>query len=274
MSLIKNFIFLACLIYISASAAVVLLQRRILFKNQVTASAGDLPGVGELARIPTGAGGSLEAWWVTREGAKVTLLYCHGNAATLNQLKHVAALFKDFGVNALLFDYRGYGASDFVQPNEETLAEDARAAYDWLKNVKELSDSRIVIWGHSLGAAVASRLAVERSPAALITEGAFTSVREMARSVYPWLYLHPAMIWDKFEVSVHLAQRRMPLLMLHAEHDAVIPLEIGRRAFASAAEPKTWITLREIGHNDFPSVEGLYREQILEFINSSSRVSP
>ncbi len=268
MSLVKNFIILACLIYISASAAVVLLQRRILFKNQVTASAGDLPGVGELVRIKTGDGGSLEAWWVTHEGAKITLLYCHGNAATLDQLKHVAALFKDFGVNALLFDYRGYGASDFVQPTEETLAEDARAAYDWLKNVKQLPDSRIVIWGHSLGAAVASRLAIERSPAGLITEGAFTSIREMARSVYPWLYLHPAMIWDKFEVSVHLAKRRMPLLMLHAERDEVIPLKIGERAFQLASEPKMWITLKDIGHNDFPSVEFLYRERILGFINA------
>lgn len=262
----KALIFTVFGLYVLLASFIILFQRSFIFKNRSTLSVGPLPGVAEFVQISSEHNSKLEGWWIENKEAKITLLYCHGNAATLHDLKHVAALFKEYGLQTLLFDYRGFGASTFLNPTEESVAADARAAYDWLIHEKQVGPNQIVLWGHSLGAAIAARLANERTVAGLITEGAFTSIFDMARYTYPWLYIHPSFIQDPFEVTTYLAARSMPLLMLHAENDLAIPLTIGQKAFQFAAAPKEWMLLEKIGHNDFPSVEGRYRDAILAWM--------
>lgn len=250
------------------------MQRVMLYHEQATEAVTPPSVVTEDVRFKSADGIELHGWWIDGPRGKSgpVLLYCHGNGATLSQLDHVAEIFAGYGLNAFLFDYRSYGTSEKKQLNEEGIAQDARAAYDWIKTEKGFRDDQIVIWGHSLGGAIAARLATERAPEALITEGVFSSVLDMARYQYPWMPLFRFMIFDKYEAAEYLSIRKMPLLMLHAEYDSVIPIDIGQKAFEAAAEPKSWTVIKDTNHNDFPSVHQEYRAQILEFIEKSQAI--
>ena len=261
--------------YIGFHLCLVLFQRDLIFARPHDQKGDPPPGVAERVQIVSSDRIRLNGWWVTPETAerRVALLYCHGNAATLSHLAHVATLFKEMGLHALLFDYRGYGASDPADVGEQAVGMDSQAAYDWIKSARGFKDDDIVVWGHSLGAAIAARLVTTRDPRAVITEGAFSSMYDMARYRYPFALIFPWMLRDRFDVAAYLGSRSAPLLMLHAEHDTIIPIEYGRRAFDAAAEPKQWLQLNEIGHNDFPSVAHLYRSRILEFIDKAQSIS-
>jgi alpha-beta hydrolase superfamily lysophospholipase len=265
---LKTVAFGAFVAYLLIELAVVVLQRSLVYAPSPIASAAPPNGIAQLINFQSEDGVPLTGWWVATQGSAATLLYCHGNGANLAKLAHVAKLFRDFGLNAFLFDYRGYGASGLGELTEESVARDARAAYDWVL-AHQAPEEKIVVWGHSLGAAIASRLANERHPAALITEGAFNSIYGMARWRYPWLLISEALLFDRFNVEEQLAKRTMPLLMLHAENDTVVPVSLGLQAFSLANQPKQWRLIAGINHNDFPSVAELYRAEIMGFIHGA-----
>jgi len=220
--------------------------------------------------IPVNDSVSINGWWITQPNSSSapTLLYCHGNGGNLTFYAEVAKIFYDYGWNALLFDYRGYGKSSKIQPTEEGLILDAGAAYEWIK-VQGFQESQIFVWGHSLGSAVAARLATHNNPAALILENPFSTLYDEARAAYPWLVLFPQMVWDKFETVRYVANRSMPLLVIHAEYDEIIPIKLGRKVFEAASEPKQFLLLPGINHTGFPSVHTTYREQITNFVSQS-----
>lgn len=274
MKRVKELLIVIFSAYILIHAYILYYQRDLIYLNQQTGPLEPPKNIAQSVTFESEDGIKLSGWWVTPASTKNAraLLYCHGNGATLNQLRHVAQLFYNYGVHALLFDYRGYGSSDPGELTEENVTTDARAAYDWIKNSQKFLDTQIFVWGHSLGGAIASKLVTERNPAALITEGVFSSIYDMGRYRYPYLFFSRFLLLDRFEVADNLAKRKMPLLMLHAERDTIIPLELGKQTFELAREPKQWLLLNRIDHNDFPSVEGQYREQIMKFV--STNVSP
>lgn len=223
----------------------------------------------EDVKLKTPDGFTLDAWWVRHTDGKShpTLLYCHGNAANLSLLSEVSKIFYDYGFDTLIFDYRSYGDSTgkIGDLSEKAMNTDARTGYDWLR-AKGIPEERILIWGHSLGSSVAAELATQVHPAGLILEGAFPSIYSVSRMRFPWLLLAPAMVNDKFETERYVAARTCPLLELHGERDTIIPIGLGQRTFQAAAEPKQWLLVKGIDHNDFPSVAYHYREPILEFV--------
>ncbi len=211
----------------------------------------------------------LNAWWIHHDDGKrrPVLLYCHGNAANLSLLSEVSKLFYDYGFDALMFDYRAYGNSG---GNSQDLSEkgvdmDALSAYQWLK-AKGFQDREIIIWGHSLGSSVAAELATQTHPAGLILEGAFPSSYAVSRARFPWLFIFPFMIHDPFKTEKYVAERSCPLLEIHGENDTIIPIDLGRRVFKAAAEPKQWIEIPKMDHLDFPSLANQYKQPILDFV--------
>lgn len=217
--------------------------------------------------FPSFDGVTLTGWWVEHPASKVphpVLLYCHGNADCLSQLAKVSKIFYDFGFDTLIFDYRDYGGSQKAPLSEGAVDGDALAAYQWLK-AKGIPDNKIIIWGHSLGSSVAAELATQTHPAGLILEGAFPSIYAVSRQRYPWLLVFPFMIWDKFETGKYVTERTCPLLDTHAEKDTIIPIELGQKVFEEAANPKQWLVIKGIDHNDFPSVAYQYRKPIQDF---------
>jgi fermentation-respiration switch protein FrsA (DUF1100 family) len=201
--------------------------------------------------IHTEDGLTLGSWVIPAHSnaAGYWLLICHGNAGNLSEFgrpAHYAGL-RGLGVNLLAFDYRGYGESQGV-PTEAGLYEDATAAYRYLRQERGVLPERILIFGHSLGSAVAVDLASREPAAGLILEGALTSVMERGQELYPYIPVR----WigrSRFSSIDKISRVTIPKLFLHARADDVIPLAHGRRLFQAAPPPKTFVELAG-GHGD------------------------
>ncbi|MEA2724572.1 MAG: uncharacterized protein QOH59_2343 [Gemmatimonadales bacterium] len=205
----------------------------------------------ERVEIPTEDGVTLVAWAMPA-GADSTglwLLICHGNAGNLSEFDrpvHYAGL-RRLGLSLLAFDYRGYGESGGA-PSEQGLYRDADAAYRYLREDRRVPADRIVLFGHSLGSAVAIDLASRVPAAGLIVEGALTSAVDRGQELYPYVPVR-RIARSRFGSLDKVAGIASPKLFLHASRDEVIPLAHGRRLFEAAREPKTFVELQG-GHGD------------------------
>jgi hypothetical protein len=206
----------------------------------------------ERVEIPAGDGVTLVAWIIRAPGTRPAgrwLLVCHGNAGNLadaGRPAHYAGL-RALGLNILAFDYRGYGESDGV-PTEEGLYRDAEAAYRYLHERLGVTPDRIVLFGHSLGSAVAVDLATRVPAAGLVLEGALISVTARAQEVYPFVPVR----WiarSRYASIEKIGRVPVPKLFLHAREDDVVPIAHGRRLYAAAGSPKTFVELAG-GHGD------------------------
>ena len=149
-------------------------------------------------------------------------------------------------INVLIFDYRGYGASS-GKPTEEGTYEDARTIYKWLIDNK--SDyGKVVVWGRSLGCAIAAKLAGEEEVSGLVLESGFTSITAMGQKFYPYM---PVKWFSKFNYSTvdHLKNVKCPVLVVHSRDDEVVPFDLGNKLFEAAGEPKEFLEIIG-GHND------------------------
>ena len=201
----------------------------------------------EDVHLATEDGVSLHGWYLPHPSATKTLLFFHGNGGNISHRRDSLLIFHRLGLNVLIIDYRGYGLSG-GEPSEQGLYLDANAAWDYLTEQRGLEPQQIVIFGRSLGGAVATDLASRVVPAALILESTFSSARDMAAELFP--YLSPLLVLRYgFDSSEKIGRTNGPLLMLHSPQDEIIPYALGRKLFAKAPQPKEFIDLRG-GHND------------------------
>jgi fermentation-respiration switch protein FrsA (DUF1100 family) len=196
----------------------------------------------------------LHGWFLPVKGSRWSVLVCPGNAGNVSHRLDRALLMQShLKVDTLLFDYRGYGRSE-GSPDEEGTYRDARAAYRWLI-ARGVEPARVVLFGESLGSAVALQLAVEVEARALVLESPFASIPEMARAVYPFLPLWP-FVRTRYDNVAKVSRLRMPLLVLHGERDEIVPFAQGRRVFDAAPEPKRFFAIPGASHNDTYVVGG------------------
>jgi fermentation-respiration switch protein FrsA (DUF1100 family) len=222
----------------------------------------------ELA-LRTEDGVRLHGWFLPVEGSRLSLLVCHGNAGNVShRLDRALLLQSRLKLDVLLFDYRGYGASE-GSPDEEGTYRDARAAYRWLV-ARGIGPERVVLFGESLGSAVALQVAVEVEARALVLESPFASIPEMARAVYPFLPVWP-FVRTRYDNVAKVGRLRMPLLVLHGDRDEVVPFTQGRRVFDAAPEPKTFFAIPGASHNDTYLVGGeAYWQALRAFLEGLS----
>jgi len=199
------------------------------------------------------------------DGRRV-LLWFHGNAGNLsNRLDMLGDLCR-LSVEIFIIDYRGYGLSK-GKPSEKGLYEDARAAWDYLTLERKIEPARIVIFGKSLGGAVAVDLATRVRPAGLIVQSAFTSVPDMAAVAMP--FVPRFFIRTKLDSLHKVRDIRCPKLFIHSPADEIIPYAMGRRLFETAPEPKAFHEVAGSGHNETWLVGGeAYFQRLKEFIDS------
>ena len=205
------------------------------------------PGYEE-ARILAFDGETLHGWLHRREGAPWTVIIFHGNAGNLSFHEATLAPFRTLGLQVILFDYRGYGLST-GRPTEEGLLRDGEAVVDYVEKTLGAPPERIVYFGQSLGAAVATLLAARRPPGRLILESAWDSLAAVARHHYPYL---PAglLLRDRFDSAAVIGRISRPVLFLHPGEDEIVPVRLGRALFEKAREPKRFVLLPGARHND------------------------
>jgi uncharacterized protein len=212
----------------------------------------DLPGSAVAALMQDvsilGEGGlPLGAWYAPAQPSKPTILYFHGNAGTLGGRDERVLPYLRRGYGILLAGYRGYGGNPGV-PTETGLYADGRAHLDWLESQGVPAD-RVVLYGESLGAAVAVQLATERRVKALVLEAPFASVLASARMRFP-LFAFDWLIKDKFANLDKIDKVQTPVFIVHGDQDWVTDVKFGRMLFDKAKEPKGAFWPQGAGHND------------------------
>jgi fermentation-respiration switch protein FrsA (DUF1100 family) len=215
-------------------------------------------------------GTRLFGWYVASRRSPAVLLWCHGNAGNMiHRLENLAALY-EIGLSVFLFDYRGYGRSEGT-PSEQGLYQDARAAYGYLTDVRHIDPARLVVFGRSLGAAVAGNLASERKVAGLILESAFPSVAAMAKEQFGGLPTH-WLLGSRFPLVERLKSIRAPMLMIHGDQDTIVPFPLGEQVFLAAPGPKSLYVVKGADHNNLPFVGGQsYFSTLKQFIETVTR---
>ena len=185
-------------------------------------------------------GTTLAGWWIPANRPRGTVVYCHGNSGNVGTVAHLAPEFFQRRFNLLLWDYRGYGKSG-GRISEKGIYRDALAAFDAAQAMS--GKLPIVLYGHSLGAAVAIQIAQERPAAALIVDGGFLSAADLASRFYPRVPLDRVLSVSYDSTAKAAALRGLPKLFGHSPTDATVPFQSGRLLHAAAANPKTFVLL-------------------------------
>lgn len=206
----------------------------------------------------------IHGWWVPsgKKSAPV-LLYFHGNASNNGDLTDMAAIFHQLRLTVLLVDYRGYGKSSPTFPSENKLYEDAVASWKYLTQERQIKPQNIFVYGHSLGGAIAIDLATKYPEmAGLITEGTFTSVKNMARtSKFLRVFPLDLIVTQRFDSIKKIKSLNTPLLILHGTGDETVPVFMAGELYAAATEPKQLVIFPQAGHTNLQEVE---REKFLK----------
>jgi fermentation-respiration switch protein FrsA (DUF1100 family) len=201
----------------------------------------------EDVEIPTADGEMLRGWFIPAPGARAHLIFVHGNAGNVSHRIDQLAMLNGLKLSSLIFDYRGYGKSTGA-PSEEGTYRDAEAAWKYLVEKRRASPDDIVLFGESLGGAVAAYLAAREQPKALIIVSSFTSVPDLAATLYP---LFPARMLARFDYGTreYVKKTKSPVLVIHSRDDEIIPFVHGQKIFEAANEPKQFLEI-EGGHNE------------------------
>jgi fermentation-respiration switch protein FrsA (DUF1100 family) len=199
-------------------------------------------------------GKSLHGWFFPLPQGGPVILYCHGNAGNISHRLDQVSRLLGKNLQVFMFDYRGYGRS-VGSPSEKGIYADGVAAYDYLVAKEGLSPDNIVLYGHSLGAAVVVEVALRRKVKSLILESAFTSTREMAKTMFLFWFFSP-FVPVHYNSVEKLPRIQVPVLIMHGEADEIVPFSLGERLYGAARAPKFFFPLKGAGHNDTYLVGG------------------
>ena len=210
----------------------------------------------------------LNGWLVPHSDASSTLIWFHGNAGNIShRVENIKLLHDLVKVNIFIFDYRGYGRSD-GRPSEEGTYLDGEAAIELIRRrIGTGAEKKIVLFGRSLGAAIAAEMATRFPSQGLILESPFISIAEMARAMFPLLPIGP-FLRTNYDVREKIKKLKVPLLVLHGERDEIVPFEHGKTVFDAAPEPKKFFPIPGAAHNDTYAIGGeTYFRELKQFIN-------
>lgn len=234
--------------YAGISILMYLTQSRFIYhpRSGLSGTPSDIGIAFEDVTITTEDHVAIHGWFVPADRPRCTMLFCHGNTGNISDRLGMIEVYHRLRMNVLIYDYRGYGKSGGV-PTEQGTYRDAEAVWKHLTETRGIDPAGIVIWGRSLGGAVAARLARDHRPGALVLESAFTSLTDMGKALHPWL---PVRLLLRFTYPTveYLRGVRRPVLVIHSPEDDLVPPEHGRELFAAASEPKEFLEISG-GHN-------------------------
>ncbi len=224
----------------------------------------------EPVNLTTQDGILLSAWFVPAQGdaptGKGVILYCHGNAGNIGHRLDYIQNFHRLGLATFIFDYRGFGESK-GEPTEAGTYADVEAAWEYLTVTKKIPANQIIVYGESLGGAIATYIAAKKQPGGLILAATFTSLNDRAAEIYPYI---PIRLISKFSYDslARISQIHRPILIMHSPDDEVIPFHHGKSLFAAANEPKEFVQTTGDHNNGFLNSEPAYSDSIDRYVKS------
>ena len=258
------------LVYGSLAAWMYFSQRRLLYmpREELVGTPNDAGLAYEDVRLRNGLGTDIHAWWVPHDRPRFTLLFSHGNGGNISHRLESLRIFHDLGLSVLIYDYSGYGQSR-GEPGEEATGADALAAWDWLVRERGVDPGSVILFGRSLGGAVAAELAArlaERgvAPAGLILESTFSSVPDMGALLYPWLPVR-RLARFRYDSENVLRNVTLPVLFLHSREDDIVPFELGKRLHDGYGGPKSFFELLGDHNTGFLATGQVYADGLDRF---------
>lgn len=213
----------------------------------------------------TGDDIKIHGWFFPLEIEKPVILFCHGNAGNISHRLENIRFLLEKGLQVFIFDYRGYGKSE-GKPSEPGIYKDALAAYDYLVREENILSSNIVLFGRSLGAAVAIDLSLKREIKAIIVESGFTSTRGMAKTMFLFS-LFSSLLPASYNNDEKISNIKVPKLIIHGDSDEIVPFYMGKSLFNASPEPKYFFRIEGAGHNDTYMIGGeRYFQTIATFV--------
>jgi hypothetical protein len=266
-----NFGIMIAIAYVVFAAAIFFVQPRLVYYPEygqsITRTPDDLGLDYEAVELATDDGETLHGWFVPAPGAKATVLFFHGNAGNISHRMGYLAMLYSLGYNTFILDYRGYGESSGV-PSESGTYRDAQAAWQYVTVKKGIAPSEIVLFGESLGGAVAAWLATRKEPGLLVLASAFTSVPDMGAKLYPFL---PVRLLSRFDYDTleYLKAVTCPVFVAHSPQDEIVPFAQGQALYEAAPAPKQFLELQGGHNNGFIYMQEDWVKALGDFIDAN-----
>jgi fermentation-respiration switch protein FrsA (DUF1100 family) len=220
----------------------------------------------ETVNLKTADGETVAGWFVPAGREKNgTVLFCHGNAGDIGDRLGSIITFHAMDLNVMIFDYQGYGRSS-GKPTEKGTYHDVRAAWDYLTKEKGFSAESIIVFGRSLGGAVAIDVAEEVNPGMLVVESTFTSAPDMASRMFPFL---PSRLVCRFKYDSidKISNVKCPILIAHSSDDDMIPYAHGKRLFEAANDPRLFVDMTGPHNAGGLDMDKEYQKKLKDFLS-------
>ncbi|NEP59669.1 MAG: alpha/beta hydrolase [Symploca sp. SIO2G7] len=271
------------LAYIFACLFLLFRQNRFIFRPstivKATPAALNINYQEVWLSAPTASGkkNQINCWWIpsATPNAKVWL-YLHGNALNMGANLKRAEQFHQLGFSCLMLDYRGYGKSQGKFPTEFSIYEDVEIAWNYLTQVRQIPLEQILLYGHSLGGAIAIELAAKHPEVSgLVVESSFTSILSMVNytkrfQLFPINFL----LHQRFDSLSKVQRLQMPVLFLHGNADEFVPAYMSQTLFDATSEPKKLLLVPEAGHQDAIELAGAEFVHGLQWLIEQAQARP
>ena len=245
-------------------------QRRLMYFPFADVPTPERVGLSHVTAVsfPTSDGLTLNGWFVSHTATpQFTVIVFNGNAGNRAFRAPLASAFARANFAVLLFDYRGFGGNP-GSPSESGLQNDARAARDYVVSRPDVDRRTLVYFGESLGTAVATDLAVDHPPAALILRSPFSSMTDVGRHHYSLMPVR-LLLRDRYDTIGRIARLKAPLLVIGGDQDRIVPIDQTRRVYEAAREPKSLLVIRGADHNDESLLAGReMMDEVLRFLRN------
>ncbi len=231
----KLFFLILLLIYLSICIVIYITQEKLLYHPGENNYLDQNLLNHKIEKIYIPSDEKLVGWYHKKNENFKTMLFFHGNAGKIDNRIYKLNEFSKMNINYLIFAYRGFSGNN-GKPSENGIYQDARAAKMWLNN-NEVEDKQIILYGESLGTAVALDLAKDTDFAGLILESPFTSMTKLAKKYYPYLPVN-ILLKHKYDSISKLKSVKSPIMVMHGKKDKIVPFNMGLKIYKNANSPK------------------------------------
>lgn len=263
---LETFAILLLSVYIGIAIVILIFQTNFVYAphREMITDPGKIGLEFENVRLITRDSVRLFGWFIPGTENNPVILFCHGKAGNISHRLETIRIFNRIGLSVFIFDYRGYGLSE-GKPTEKGTYWDAEAAWAYLIHQRRIPASEIIVFGRSLGGAIAAWLAHIFKPKALIVESAFTSIQDVAAEMFPFLPVRKFSTIH-YNTAEYIHAANCPVMVIHSRQDETVPFWHADELFQAAVEPKTLLEIKGRHNDGYLTSARFYEDNIKKFI--------